>query len=154
MKHEHNPNEEFEHSVLSFWLIVFAIFMCLLVGALNKCHSQTKDEVYTELIRQGVKHPKVVLAQTIKETGWYKCKDCSLDHNNLFGLQYKGKYLEFNTWQESITRYKVFQDKRYDGIKDYLEFLDCIWLHRDGSCARYATSKNYTEELKEIINQL
>ena len=132
--------------------LLFAIIVLLLLGL--KVKAQTKEEVYKELIRQEVKHPDIVLAQSIKETGWFKCNNCSLDHNNLFGIRYKKKYLEFDTWQESIARYKVFQDKRYDGRKDYLEFLDCIWIHSDGSCARYATSENYTEELKEIINQL
>jgi hypothetical protein len=133
--------------------VIMAIIVVLfLIG--NAIKAQTKEEVYKELIKQDVKHPEIVLAQSIKETGWFKCENCSLDHNNLFGIRYKNKYLEFATWQESITRYKVFQDKRYDGTKNYLEFLDCIWMHSDGSCARYATSENYTEELKEIIKQL
>jgi len=55
-------------------------------------HTQTTNEVYTELLKQNVKHPDIVLAQSILETGWYKCKDCSLDKNNLFGDKYKDYY--------------------------------------------------------------
>ena len=135
-----------------YYTEILIILMGIFLFAAS-CKAQSKEEVYKELIRQEVKHPDIVLAQAIKESGWFKCTNCSLDHNNLFGLRYKKKYLEFDTWQESIARYKVFQDKRYDGTKDYLTFLDCVWIHSDGSCARYATSENYTKELKEILKQ-
>lgn len=156
MKNNHNPNEEFETQVVKMALFFIALFalITILSVTFTKCYGQTKDSVYMELIKQDVKHPKVVLAQVIKETGWMECEKCSLDHNNLFGLRYKGEYLKFNHWKESIARYKKFQDKRYDGEKDYLEFLDCIWLHSNGDCARYATDENYTDELAEIIKQL
>lgn len=149
-KQKDNPNEEYEHSVLTFWLIVFALFLCMLLGMFNKCQGQTKKQVMTELIKQGVKHPEIVLRQSIKETGHYKCTNCSLDHNNLFGFQWKGKYLEFDTWQESVSYYKRWQNKWFDGERNYYDFLNCMWKHRNGDCVPYATSETYIEELKLI----
>ena len=40
-----------------------------------------------ELIKQEVKYPKIVLAQSLLETGDYSCNICSMDANNLFGLR-------------------------------------------------------------------
>ncbi len=67
----------------------FLIGLCLL----PLCSiGQTTDEVLKELKKQDVKFPKIVLAQSILETGWYKCKNCSKDVNNLYGLyNYKNK---------------------------------------------------------------
>ena len=69
---------------------------------------QTTDEVLKELKKQDVKFPKIVLAQSILETGWYNCKNCSKDVNNLFGLyNYKKKeYYYYSNWKESIGGYK------------------------------------------------
>ena len=36
---------------------------------------QTTDEVLAELKKQNVLYPKIVLAQSILETGWYKCEN-------------------------------------------------------------------------------
>ena len=47
---------------------------------------QTSKEVLAELKKQHILFPKIVLAQSILETGWYKCENCSMDQNNLFGL--------------------------------------------------------------------
>ena len=136
---------------LKFIIALIVISIILIASLLtNMVYSQTKQQVYTELLSQGVKHPKIVLRQAIKETGWMQCSECSLDHNNLFGFQWKGKYLEFDTWEESVVYYKKWQDKWFDGRRSYYDFLGCMWLHRNGDCVPYATSKTYIEELKLI----
>lgn len=112
------------------------LFMVLV----SNTYSLTPMEVYREIVRHGIKCPKIVLKQSILETGWYKCSNCSYDHNNIFGFRYKHKYLEFDTWQESVAYYKKWQDKRYEK-GDYYAFLKRIG---------YATSKTYIQKLKKI----
>ena len=143
-------DNDYEHSEVGKWLLIFAIFLCMLLGMKAGCFGQTKQEIYTELLSKGIKHPKIVLRQAIKETGWMKCDNCSLDHNNLFGFQWKGKYLEFDTWQESVAYYAKWQTKWFDGRRSYYDFLSCMWTHRNGDCVPYATSETYIEELKLI----
>ena len=64
--------------------------------------SQTPERVLAELKKQNVLFPKIVLAQSIEETGWYKCTNCSMDKNNIFGLwnHKKQEYYKYDTWQE------------------------------------------------------
>ena len=58
----------------------------------------TIPNLYREIIRNGIRHPKIVLAQAILETGWFRSPLCRNRHN-LFGLTNPktGKYYEFNT---------------------------------------------------------
>lgn len=111
------------------------------------CYSQTVDSVYKELVKQGIKNPKIVLAQSIEETGWYKCINCSLSRNNIFGFWYKKKYLEFNTWQESVGYYARWQNRHYteSSYEDYYEFL----IKRN-----YASNPKYISNLKKIVKSL
>jgi len=110
---------------------------------------QTKDEVLAELKKQNIKHPQIVLAQSILETGWYTCKNCSMDKNNLFGLwDYRNKkYFEYDIWQESIGGYKRGIQNKYfkKDYKDYYHFLSEIG---------YATDPQYITKLKQIIKKL
>ncbi len=100
----------------------------------------TPENVYAELERLDVKHPEIVLRQSILETGWYECEYCSLEGNNIFGFRYKKKYIQFDNWVEGVAYYKKWQDKRYKG-GDYYNFLREVG---------YATSKTYISKLKSI----
>jgi len=106
----------------------------------EKTPELTPENVYAHLERLGVKHPEIVLKQSILETGWYECDYCSLEHNNIFGFRYKKKYLEFDTWVESVEYYKKWQEKRYQG-GNYYGFLKEVG---------YATSRTYISKLKQI----
>ena len=66
----------------------------------------TIPNLYQEIIRNGIRHPKIVLAQAILETGWFRSPLCRNRHN-LFGLTNPktGKYYEFNHWTESVQSY-------------------------------------------------
>ena len=101
----------------------------------------TLENVYRELINQGVKNPEIVMKQVIAETNWLKCKKCSRQFNNLFGFLTKNGYLKFDNWRESIAYYKQWQDQFYKG-GDYYAFLRRIG---------YATAENYERLLKQII---
>ncbi len=100
----------------------------------------TPENVYAELEKLNVKHPEIVLKQSILETGWYDCDYCSLEGNNIFGFRYKKKYIQFENWTEGVAYYKKWQDKRYKG-GDYYNFLREVG---------YATSKTYISKLKSI----
>ena len=109
---------------------------------------QTPLEVLKELKKQNVLFPEIVLAQSILETGWYKCERCSMDKNNLFGLwnSSKKEYFNYNTWQESVGGYKRgIQYKYYrKEYKSYYEFLTDIG---------YAEDPKYISKLKQIASK-
>ena len=90
-----------------------------------------------------IKHPQIVYAQAILETGHFKSNVC-LNYNNLFGL-YDSKnkdYYKFNHWAESIVAYKEWIQKKYQPPNNYYVFLEEI---------NYAEEKSYTRLLKEIV---
>lgn len=90
-----------------------------------------------------VKHPQIVYAQAVLETGHFKSNVC-LNYNNLFGL-YDSKnkdYYKFNHWAESIVAYKEWIQKKYQPPNNYYVFLEEI---------NYAEEKSYTILLKEIV---
>tara|TARA_R110002020_G_scaffold31694_6_gene98440 strand:+ start:201 stop:608 length:408 start_codon:yes stop_codon:yes gene_type:complete len=123
-----------------YGMIIFAIWLLTVMSL--QAFGQTRDSVYKELIKQGVKHPDIVLAQSILETGGYKCKNCSLDVNNIFGLwdSRKKRYFPYDTWQESIGGYLRGIQSRYKG-GDYYTFLTKLG---------YAQDKEYINKLKQI----
>lgn len=74
----------------------------------------TIPNLYREIIRNGIRHPKIVLAQAILETGWFRSPLCRNRHN-LFGLTNPktGKYYEFNHWTESVRAYYTKVQYKY-----------------------------------------
>lgn len=131
------------------WVIIFILCLLFGLGFFKRAHGQTPREVYLYCDSIGIEHPEIVVKQSIEETGWYECTECSLDHNNIFGFRWKKKYLEFDHWKESCDYYLKWQNKWYKG-QDYYEFLACLWKHRDGRCVPYATSKTYIAKVKSI----
>ena len=124
-------------------IIGLAILCCIQVK------SQTVKSVYAELVKQDVKHPKIVLAQSLLETGWYQCGGCSMDVNNLFGLynSREKEYFPYDNWKESIGGYKRGIQYKYfkKEYKDYYQFLDDIG---------YASDPQYTIKLKQLVKKL
>lgn len=136
------------------WLLCFAILVA--------CTSQSKDvtpgtrsmpteevkpsrkAVLKELRRLGVKHPRIVLAQSMLETGHYK-SSLTRTHNNLFGFRTSKGYLRFKNWKESCAYYKRWQDRHYkpNQHESYYGFLR--WIG-------YAEDPDYTTKLKIIAN--
>lgn len=109
----------------------------------------TIPNLYQEIIRNGIRHPKIVLAQAILETGWFRSPLCRNRHN-LFGLTNPktGKYYEFNHWTESVRAYYTKVQYRYcqknqtsTSDVDYLK-----WLQQTG----YAEAPMYIQSVKEI----
>lgn len=91
----------------------------------------------------GVKHPQIVYAQAVLETGHFK-SDLCLNGNNLFGLynSKKHRYHTFDHWKDCIIAYKEMIQYKYKDGDDYLNFLKEIG---------YAEDSEYICKLKELI---
>lgn len=91
----------------------------------------------------GVKHPQIVYAQAVLETGHFK-SDLCLNDNNLFGLynSKKHRYHTFDHWKDCIIAYKEMIQYKYKDGNDYLNFLKEIG---------YAEDSEYICKLKELI---
>lgn len=123
------------------WMIII-LYAMILGMMITKSSAQTKCEVDSVLKCYNIKHSDIVLKQSILETGWYTSYSCR-ERKNLFGFRYKGKYLEFDTWEESIAYYARWQSRHFDDecCDDYYDFLV-----RRG----YAQDPEYISKLKAI----
>lgn len=105
----------------------------------NHLPELTIPNLYKEIIRNGILYPKIVLAQAILETGWFRSSVCRNKHN-LFGLTNPrtGKYYEFNHWTESVRAYYTKVQYKYKG-GNYLLWLDEIGYAEDPKYVQKAT---------------
>ena len=132
-------------------LISTIAFVCLSLKVDTK---PSINDVMTEIKSQDILHDTIVLQQAMWETGWMKRNNSCWRFNNLFGFRTKNHvregnpkgYIEFDTWQESVAYYKRWQIKHYDGIKNYLDFLNCLYIQK-GKCVSYAGSESYTSNI-------
>lgn len=105
----------------------------------------TIPNLLAEIKKNGIKYPKIVLAQAILETGWFKSSVCCNKHN-LFGLTNPRTkdYYEFNHWTESVKAYYTKVQYRYKS-GNYL-----LWLRDIG----YAEEKEYVRALIRVMKNL
>lgn len=105
----------------------------------------TIPNLLAEIKRNGIRHPKIVLAQAILETGWFRSSVCRNKHN-LFGLTNPRTktYYEFNHWTESVRAYYAKVQYRYKG-GNYL-----LWLKKIG----YAEDPGYIRAIIKVLKQL
>lgn len=97
-----------------------------------------------------VKHPKIVQAQAILETGNFTSEGC-LVNNNLFGLydSKRQRYYSFDHWISSVEAYVSMIQYKYKGDNNkppnhYYKFLQDIG---------YAKDPHYINKVKEIVKQ-
>ena len=114
--------------------MILALLPCLAFG-------QTREEVAKELVKQGVPHARIVLAQARLESGNFTSRRCKVDHN-LFGMKRGKRYARYSHWRESVADYKRRISSRYKG-GDYYDFLLRI---------NYAEENEYCNKLKNIVN--
>jgi len=98
-----------------------------------------QQNVYKELCNLDIKYSKIVLAQSLLETGYYTSNICIKNHN-LFGFQTSNGYMKFETYKDCIQKYKNWQNSYYKG-GNYYTFLTTIG---------YAEDSCYIEKLKQM----
>lgn len=131
--------------------LLFIVFLAIsfIPGFSQKIDKARIQALYNEIKAEGIRHPEIVVAQSMQETGNLTCKQCCLRYNNLFGFYVKGnKCKKFESRDECIEYYKKWQDKRYEKWRkkypkeDYYHFLKHV---------KYATGDKYTNELKPKV---
>ncbi len=104
----------------------------------------SEENLYNELVAQGVDFPEIVQAQAILETGHFKSHAC-LQQNNLFGLRNgDGTYMAFDHWTDAVAAYKKFIQKYDPPPNDYYKYLQDLG---------YAEDPNYIIKLKQIVSK-
>ena len=114
--------------------IIIALMLAVAV------QGQTQEQVLSEIKRQGIPHPHIVLAQARLETGNFKSDLCQVN-KNLFGMKggkgtrKRNGYAAYRHWRESIKDYKDRISSRYQG-GDYFAFLRRIGYAEDPAYQR------------------
>lgn len=105
----------------------------------------SEENLYNELVAQGVDFPEIVTAQAILETGHFKSYAC-LQQNNLFGLRdNKGTYMSFPHWTDAVAAYKKYiQRYNHPVPEDYYAYLQELG---------YAEDPQYIDKLKQLVNK-
>lgn len=112
-------------------------------GAYTSSPELTAESVLAEILKVGLLHPRVVLAQAVLETGWFRSSVCR-NYNNLFGLTNPRtrEYYRFDRWQDSVIAYYTKVQYKYKG-GNYLR-----WLRELG----YAEDPDYTAKLRVLLD--
>ncbi len=114
-----------KHRLCLMCLGLMGFFVHFSAHALNKIDHDLVQQVFQEICTQGIEEPQWVMRQAIFETGWMR-GTFLMQKNNLFGFR-KVKYLQFETWQQSVTYYKEWQVRNYKtGKESYGDFLKRI----------------------------
>lgn len=156
--------------VCDLFLILALISLCKSITFDKKIHKPVQEEciinqehffnkspelgLLEALSFYNVRNPKVVYAQAILETGYFKSKVCNVN-NNLFGLYDSNKkdYFKFNHWSESILFYKkCFQNDESEHLSDeaYLDYLLEV-RHYIGKNASHFEKTNYKNKVRSIM---
>lgn len=118
----------------------------------------SKENLWKAINELNIKHPQVVFAQAILETGSFTSYVFKTN-NNLFGMKMpgvrptvakkpakKGGYAKYTSWQESVVDYSLYQSYIFSKKGEltqtsYLKYLDKV----------YCQSTGYSQKLKRII---
>jgi len=147
------------------------VLVLLLWSTLISCHSQPvqltipNDSITVKDVEMAVyslpfKFKKIVVAQAVLETGWFKSKNFKTN-NNLFGMRVPynrmttadssiNGYAHYKKWEESVIDYYLMLSVRND-IKSinteqaYYNYLDYIYSE---------VGRSYSSQLKDIIVRL
>jgi len=113
----------------------------------------TKENIDAQLTKLNIKHKEIVLRQILLETNYLRSQSCLIG-NNLIGMKpafqrnkyQSGEYLghaSYDTWQESLIDYALFQSTYCNNIKTTDEYYNFL-------AEFYAEDPNYINKLKNI----
>lgn len=118
----------------------------------------TKENVYHEIRKQGIKYPELVFAQAMLESGELKSKLTRTNHN-IFGMKLpsvrettaqgsKNHHAFYVHWTESIRDYKLYQDfviqkKGLTNYKKYLSYINKV----------YSQTGDYHKRISRVIRE-
>jgi hypothetical protein len=116
----------------------------------------SREKLITMLTDLNIKHPHIVMAQSILETGNFK-STIFKQNNNLFGMkEARGRvktalgtqlnHAYYDSWKESVYDYAFYQCRYLGRISDEDEYFKAL-------DASYAEAENYSQSLKNIIEK-
>jgi flagellum-specific peptidoglycan hydrolase FlgJ len=113
------------------------------------------DSLKAFITALNIKHPDIVFAQAVCETGHFTSNIFN-QNNNLFGMKMayrrpktaigiKNGHAEYNNWKESVIDYALWQNRyaNFSNKDDYFKYLS----------KNYAEDKTYVQKLKSIIRK-
>lgn len=147
-------------------IIILTLFLFLLPNVISNSinivygsiiNKLSYHEVYYTIIKNEIKFPNIVFAQSLIETGHFT-SDLLHTENNLFGMKYprsrkttssgmsESGYASYEKWSDSVKDYSLWQKSVLRNKKDiteeeYLRLLSRI----------YAEDKNYVKKIKWLI---
>jgi disulfide oxidoreductase YuzD len=131
------------------FVILLFVFPKINFSQISPIVKEHVQQIYNLIKKENIQYPEFVIAQSIAETGWMKCKNCCYDFHNLFGFIGPGKKcLKFESDYQSIQYYKKWQDARIEKWRakypnqDYYHFLKYV---------KYATGDVYNKHLKKYV---
>lgn len=119
----------------------------------------THELLYKVINEKNIKHPEVVFAQAVIESGHFK-SPLFINKNNLFGMKVPKKrettavnkgnkgYAKYHSWDSSVDDYLLWQEFT---LKNKNELTKTQYLSLLGKI--YAKDKNYITSLKRVMNK-
>jgi hypothetical protein len=149
-------------------LLVGAFLLTYFTGKKIITHEKPKTEIilndtlineqvcWEYITAMRIDHPKVVLAQAIEESRFNS--NVFRKYNNLFGMKEascrvatvsskSGAYKHYNSWQESVIDYSLWQLQQNICEMTDMEYIDFL-------SGRYAENPKYKDNLIKIYNSL
>ena len=134
--------------------LLLSLFMSFLSP---KEEALTKENLWHTIKEMDIKHPDVVFAQALLESGDFSSKVCKMN-NNLFGMKmpetrktvahlgFKG-YAKYESWKQSIYDYKLYQEHLFrHGELSRTQYM--VKLNRI-----YSEVSDYAVRLKRVIKE-
>lgn len=167
--------KDFKKLYISLTTVVLLLLMTFIIGrltAINHLTALEKEMIVVDLAQDKskftkaklvellkelhVKHPHIVMAQSILETGHWTSAVFK-QNNNLFGMKQAGARINtaqgtslnhayYDNWRESVYDYAFYQCRYLPNLADedsYFAALD----------ASYAEGSNYSQGLKQVIKR-
>ena len=125
----------------------------------NAQESISKESLYEQIIKYGIKFPDIVFAQAILESGEFTSK-LFKSTNNLFGMKVPAKresakigvtqsgYSKYEDWGYSVYDYSLWQDHMLKSRNDMTKKQYFVLLGKV-----YAEDPQYVNKLKQRISE-